>query len=330
MTMAVQGPVVGNHLRTWLRTFANVWIVVLLLSFKRNGAVSAALTCFHRTTSFRHHSCLLQCYAATKSTSSSSTSGSTNCNHLLNVTQLSNHFFAVRHGQSEANVARVIASNPATATLSFGLTALGRAAAENAARQVVQVYQESVVQQRKPYQGILVVSSDFLRAKETATILANTIQEASIPLYSRDAVVAGDVSRSFGNLMLDVRLRERWFGAWDGTSDANYATVWQDDAMDSTHTQHGVESVDSVIERATSCIVEWNDILGRHSTKTDANFQTCLPWMVLCVAHGDVLQILQTAFEKKNGRHHRSRPHLETAQLRPLVLAATTTATLDG
>jgi hypothetical protein len=37
---------------------------------------------------------------------------------------------------------------------------------------------------------------------------------------------------------------------------------------------------------------------------------------VILVAHGDVLQILQTAFEGVDPREHRSLPHLPNAELR--------------
>ena len=39
------------------------------------------------------------------------------------------------------------------------------------------------------------------------------------------------------------------------------------------------------------------------------------------VAHGDLLQILQTAFARADARAHRSLPHLETAEVRFLELA---------
>lgn len=39
-------------------------------------------------------------------------------------------------------------------------------------------------------------------------------------------------------------------------------------------------------------------------------------WGVILVAHGDVLQILQTAFEGVDPREHRSLPHLPNAELR--------------
>ena len=41
-------------------------------------------------------------------------------------------------------------------------------------------------------------------------------------------------------------------------------------------------------------------------------------WLVLLVAHGDVLQILQAGFAGRDPREHRSLPHLPTATLRAL------------
>ena len=140
---------------------------------------------------------------------------------------------------------------------------------------------------------VQIVSSDLLRAVETAETVRKTLVEASMAVP---------------DVILDKRLRERDFGGWDGTSDENYHKVWKDDAVDSSHTNHGVESVDHVMRRSTACVEDWNARLPVNTT-------------VVLVAHGDVLQILQTAFLKRDGRKHRSVEHLETAQLRPLVLA---------
>ena len=41
-------------------------------------------------------------------------------------------------------------------------------------------------------------------------------------------------------------------------------------------------------------------------------------WLVLLVAHGDVLQILQSGFAGRDPREHRSLAHLPTATLRAL------------
>ena len=45
-----------------------------------------------------------------------------------------------------------------------------------------------------------------------------------------------------------------------------------------------------------------------------------VPWTVLLVAHGDVLQIAQTAFARADPTQHRDLPHLETAAVRELVV----------
>ena len=41
----------------------------------------------------------------------------------------------------------------------------------------------------------------------------------------------------------------------------------------------------------------------------------------LLVSHGDALQILQTAFARREASAHRQLPHLQTAEIRRLLLA---------
>jgi probable phosphoglycerate mutase len=211
---------------------------------------------------------------------------SSNPNHLRDMPTLNNDYCVLRHGQSMANVENIISSNPGIATRQHGLSPLGRQQAQQAGKHVVAYYQAN------NYDGILILSSDYRRAKETAEYVQTSIREASLP---------------FRNVILEKRLRERWFGDWDGGPDTYYQNVWQEDAVDPFHTLQNVESVNSVLERTTCCIVEW-----------DAKFQNHL---ILLVAHGDVLQITQTAFAKMDGSLHRTLPHLETATLRPLVLS---------
>jgi probable phosphoglycerate mutase len=212
-----------------------------------------------------------------------------NPNRLLDIQALNNDYCAVRHGQSMANVEGVISSDPDIAIHKHGLSPAGREQAIQAGKDVVTYYQAN-----NNYIGIVLLSSDFKRANETAECLAECIREASLPLF-RSAQVS------------EIRFRERWFGDWDGGSDSNYQRVWESDAVDSSHTLRGVESVDSVLRRTTSCILEW-----------DAKFQNHL---IVIVAHGDVLQMTQTAFLKMDASLHRTLPHLETATLRPLVLS---------
>lgn len=232
---------------------------------------------------------------AASSSASSSNDNKKNPNLLADVTSLQNSYFCLRHGQSLANVEGRIASNPAVACTYSGLSDTGHQQAAAAAASVVEHYQQS---QQKQYDGLLILSSDLLRADETAHHVLKAALAANIPVY-RESVVT------------EIRLRERWFGDWDDTSDVNYEKVWKDDLIDPSHCLSNVESVDSVMERATQCIVDWDD-----------NGSEVQNHCVVCVAHGDVLQILQTAFQKRHGSQHRSLEHLETATLRPLLLAS--------
>ena len=77
---------------------------------------------------------------------------------------------------------------------------------------------------------------------------------------------------------------------------------------DSSHTKFGVESVDEVGTRVQT-------LLGQMRLP---RLPDGAPWMVLLVAHGDVLQIAQTLFSRVDPRLHRSLDHLETATLRKL------------
>lgn len=219
---------------------------------------------------------------------------------------LQNSYWVLRHGQSEANVARVIASSPEIATKKYGLSDLGKEQAAKAGDDIVKTFrkrQEAGSQEK----AVLLLTSDLLRAKETAQIVRTKLEEAGIPLYDDfgDSISAERILDK--GLIMETRLRERWFGDWDETSDTNYYNVWKDDIVDPNHTLQGVESVNDVVTRTTQCIVEW-----------DNRVQNCF---IICVAHGDVLQILQTAFRKMDGSLHRTLEHLETATLRHIELA---------
>ena len=61
-----------------------------------------------------------------------------------------------------------------------------------------------------------------------------------------------------------------------------------------------------------------NEVAG-NLTDLNGNEAGPGPWMVVLVAHGDVLQILQTSFARVDVRQHRSLEHLQTATLRELV-----------
>ncbi|OEU18346.1 phosphoglycerate mutase-like protein [Fragilariopsis cylindrus CCMP1102] len=202
---------------------------------------------------------------------------------------LRNHFYALRHGQSLANVAGLIASNPNIACTNYGLSDVGKKQAKEA-----ETSDDDSSSQSQSPTGIVIVSSDLLRAKETAQIVADTIHSITI----------------------DIRLRERGFGDWDGGNDIHYNDVWKEDAIDPYHTKNNVESVWSVIDRATRCVIDWD----KNDQKSGKNLGPGGYYWIICVAHGDVLQILQTPFNKNiDPSQHRSIQHLETATLRSLL-----------
>lgn len=249
-------------------------------------------------------------------------------NHLQTVTVLQNDYYALRHGQSLANVAGVIASDPDVACFSYGLSDVGREQAERAATALVGAYREAVAAASLSSSslpspaGIAVVTSDLLRARETAQIVADAVLATASSSSSPSSCSSSSPSIPLygGGVVVDVRLRERRFGKWDGQSDVHYHDVWKDDAADPAHTANGVESVWAVTDRATQCVMEWDKKLAPSQPPDGEGDGGGRRWWVVCVAHGDVLQILQTAFCRMDPALHRSLQHLETATLRPLEL----------
>ena len=145
---------------------------------------------------------------------------------------------------------------------------------------------DAVHQHRLLLANCRVVSSDFLRARETAELVCQLLG-LKHPLKQ------------------DVRLRERYFGIHEGCSDRIYPSVWDLDCENPEHEEGGVESAAAVQRRITGVIQSLEQDWG------DQDF--------LLVAHGDPLQMLQTAFAGISACHHRSQPHLETAGVRELV-----------
>ena len=131
-----------------------------------------------------------------------------------------------------------------------------------------------------------IYSSDFKRAVETAQIV-----------YRHLACHYSVETRS--------DLRERFFGDFEGSENSNYAQVWRADEVNASHTKHNVEAATVVMARVTHLIRE-----------LDQSQNAC---KILLIAHGDVLQILQTALLKQPAERHRSMQHLDTAEIRELM-----------
>jgi len=196
---------------------------------------------------------------------------------------LKNRFFAVRHGQSEANAAALIASDPMVCTQGVGLTPAGR---EQVAASLKSFPHEFSAR-------TLIVSSDFLRARQTAQIIADLLR----------------ISRA---IQLSENLRERNFGQWEGQSVGHYELVWARDLADPSSGCEGVESAIMVRERA---VAEVRRLEATHDGME-----------ILLVSHGDVLQLLQTAFERRSPAGHRQLAPLQPAEMRELIPAQGLTA----
>ena len=192
---------------------------------------------------------------------------------------LRNEYVALRHGWSRANAAGVIVSRIGDgAKAEWGLHengAVQAAAAVGALRAIA------------GDRPVVILSSDFARARETADIVAKGLGAAV-----RD----------------EPRLRERDFGDLELCAAAGgYEGVWADDAADSGSAARGVEPVDAVLARGAAAV---RDV---EAARTGA--------CVVLASHGDCLQILQTAFAGVDPRTHRSLPHLDTAAPRRLLVA---------
>lgn len=196
-------------------------------------------------------------------------------NHLQKHTQLKNRYYVMRHGESKANVARIIISTPENGVKEdYALSDFGR--------------EQARISAEKTHLGpaTIIFCSDFSRARETAEIVAGVIG-AQPPHIIEE-------------------LRERHFGEFEEKSNAHYDDVWAHDANSGDHTEYGVESVNDNLKRTTAFILE----LEERYEGAD----------ILLVSHGDTLQILQTAFERVDAHKHRSLTHLETAEIRELIL----------
>jgi broad specificity phosphatase PhoE len=197
-----------------------------------------------------------------------------------------------------ANEAKVISSNPEYATLDnglHGLVELGQQQATVSAELLCSSYVERTTAQADSSGQFIVFSSDFMRAKETAEILCRTLVNKGLTVSNN------------GKCQTVPNIRERFFGEKDAGPDSEYGSVWAFDVNDADHTEFNAESVNSVIMRTTAFVKKLDDA---HEGKD-----------IVLVAHGDVLQIMQTAFEKRDPRTHRTTvKHLNTGCIREMVL----------
>ena len=188
-----------------------------------------------------------------------------------------NQIFALRHATSVANEQGLIISDPETGCEDYGLSESGKTDIVSKLTGYVETLGERV----------LVVSSDFLRTKETAKLLASELGV---------------------ELRLSKRLRERFFGTFEGQANSNYQRVWDRDCKENNTADWNVESLDSVGQRMLSEAAASNESVENQS--------------IVLVSHGDPLQILETELLGLPLSSHRDRKALKPGELRRLVVAS--------
>ena len=189
------------------------------------------------------------------------------------ITKLRNQYYLMRHGESLANQRGIIVSHACNAKDKFGLTSRG-------SEQVIQAALASQLDRRT-----VIISSDYKRARETAEIVATTLNLDTKVEYNR-------------------LLRERDFGKWELQTDQYYDKVWQQDTKNPLLAQDGVETVQNVAIRTA-------DLLQ----SLENRFQD---QAILLVAHGDVLQILSAIQQNIEPQFHRSLVAMRNAEIRLL------------
>lgn len=153
----------------------------------------------------------------------------------VRASSLKQRYYALRHGQSLANIERVISSDPQVASLHHGLSEKGWIEAQAAAAAIVE---EAVAAGC----GVAICSSDFRRARQTALTVRAGAVAAGLRVWPENGIQE------------EIGLRERYFGDFDAQRDTEYERVWAEDAKDPKHTIFNVESVCSVLDRAYAVV----------------------------------------------------------------------------
>ena len=189
---------------------------------------------------------------------------------------LRNRYYALRHGQSEANVEGIISSNPAVGTVKHGLTVEGRLQARRAATKILDMVGREQLQRLHFY------SSDFTRAWQTAEEALEAVKNVyqfENSVLCQDQLLLPELPNCLAGVTRTTLLRERWFGALDGKPLRNYQQVWPRDLVSAVHCHFDVESVASVTLRIRELVMELEE---RHSGCS-----------IVLTSHADTLQIAQ-------------------------------------
>ena len=113
----------------------------------------------------------------------SSTARLFSSNRLLPSESPRNTYCVLRHCRSLANEAKTISSHPEVATIMHGLSKVGQEQAEKVGANVVDYYINN------SFEGIAILTSDYLCAKETAIYAAKAVLAADLPIVDDGVVI---------------------------------------------------------------------------------------------------------------------------------------------
>jgi broad specificity phosphatase PhoE len=191
--------------------------------------------------------------------------------------KLRHTYVVMRHGFSKPNErGRICSTMVEGVQPENGLNDTGRSQSYASAARLAQYVEAHLSGLNKENsEDVVVVSSPFARARETAEIVCEVL--ATNELVGR--------SLRTEKPRIAEELRERHFGEMDGQSDDKYVLVWKKD----------IEYGDAQEEyRAESCLKVWQRVY-RLIMSLEERLRR--PSLVVLVAHGDTLQITQTGFD---------------------------------
>jgi len=190
--------------------------------------------------------------------------------------QLNNKYFLLRHAQSLSNVQHVVVSKVDEGINGYPLSEEGEIQAHNVIAEAINL-------------GItaeaIIVSSPFLRTRQTAEILASGLNSPN-------------------EILIDNNLMERQMANFHGQNSSIFEKIYKYDELNPRQGYEGIESVESVSVRMLSVIKE---------LESGFKDQT-----IILVSHGDPLNILYTIVNRQTLLGHRDRP-FKNAELRPLL-----------
>lgn len=148
-------------------------------------------------------------------------------NELRGTTFLKNRYFVLRHGESEANIAGLITSDPVQCISNYGLTKHGN-------EQVIATVRKAKLKGWLNAETVI-YCSDFKRTVETAEVVRKML--------------------GAGKFHVSRALRERSFGEYNGKKVSEYIEIWPQAKHDKLKQQkNGVEGPMEILDRLLTLI----------------------------------------------------------------------------